>query len=219
MSLFSPLAVGGNTAQAPRCPSLSGSGFSRSWYPCRPEQHVWVAPWQIDRRLCGKLNHKFISGDEIQTSDKACSIVSPARRMETLKQIIKTPFHITISHWGIQENSMKLFFVSQINFLREKVKQFVWQPSKLLKRKSDSLRTWLLVFSPANLPCCALPALVLLPLGRVHGDRLEGEQGQGVLYHQADQPLGVEDELVTRRVSVADVGVQALDLGRGRKNF
>ena len=38
-----------------------------------------------------------MKSDEIQTSDKACSIVSPARRMETLKQIIKTTFHITIS--------------------------------------------------------------------------------------------------------------------------
>ena len=76
-----------------------------------------------------------------------------------------------------------------------------------------------IIFLPANFPGRALPALVLLALGRVHGDGLVGEEGQGVFYHQADQSLGVEDKLVTWGVPVADVGVQTLDLGRGGKNF
>ena len=73
--------------------------------------------------------------------------------------------------------------------------------------------------APADVAGGAAAAHVGLALGRVHGDRLVGEQGEGVLYHQPDQPLRVEDELVARCVAVADVGVQPLDLRRARQDL
>ena len=76
----------------------------------------------------------------------------------------------------------------------------------------------MLLFLPTYLAGRAPLALVLYVLGGRHCHCLIREEGETVLYHQPDQPLGVEYELVPGCVPVPYVGVQALYLRGDRKD-